>query len=428
MAKKEEEVKVGTDQYWEKYAIPRMPISSALRALEQLLVNNIRRGCLCLISEAGEGKSQGVRQVARKCGYRVVDLRTAHFSMMGGGIPQRAESGGEFFKIAVPDYMPKKGEKCILLFDEINQGQSHAISMFFSLLEDRSLYNYELPDDCLVVAAMNPANAGYQVTKLESLRAFNRRMFKIYLYTPFPDWVAHAETAAFHHSDGLEKPCHPSILGYLQTNMAAIYGKVEAEKGQQFPCPATWQTVSRLLYMFEQNKSSLHSEYARQFISASIGTVTAKGLCDFIENRDVRLDPEVVLGKYRPKSEMRTRIMALSTTPGGGVPDLMENMAGYLFTHKPSASGTAPPLALLWADMPAELGMGFYMQLNSAKSVGDETARKLNEEYLRNLTIALMSEKPYQRMNEILNSGHATGKKNLEGGAEETTPDPLDDE
>lgn len=417
-----EQKAVGTEAYYEKYNIPRVTIANASKVLEQMLIHKIRRGAICLISEAGEGKSQSIRQIARKHGYRVVDLRTAHFSLMGGGIPQKGENGR--FQIAVPDYMPKKGEKCILLFDEINQGQSHAISMFFSLLEDRALFDYELPEECIVVAAMNPANAGYQVTKLESLKAFNRRMLKFFVHTPYGDWVTHAKTDEFHYSDGLKKPCHPWILKYLQTNRAAIYMKVEAEKGQQFACPATWQTVSRLMYMLETDKMPLHSEYSRALLGASIGMTTAKGLCDYIENNEVRLDPEDVLSKYKPKSKLREKILELAKSPGGGVPDLMDNLAKHLFDQKPEPATIGPQLALFWSDLASELATSFYTLLSSAAKEGDDGEVAKNRKYMVELTHALMSEECYQEVNTKITAGFRGFAGRLSGG-KDATPDPM---
>jgi hypothetical protein len=418
---------VGQDAYWDKYAISRVTIGFIIQTLNMYVRNTITRGCVALISEAGEGKSQAVHQVARQTGYRVVDLRTAFFSLMSGGIPQKAEGG--FFQIAVPDYMPKPGEKCILFFDEINQGQQHAIAMFFALLEDRLFFNYTLPKDCLIVCAMNPANAGYMVTKMETLKAFNRRLVKFYMYTPYGDWEKHAVTPAFHFSDGMVKPCHPWVLKYLNTNRPALYDKAAADKGQQFPCPATWQTVSRMLYALETEKNGMgapmemHSEFARALISGSIGTVHAKGLCDYIENNEIRISPEEILEKYKPKSGIRKKVMDLAKEPGGGVPDLSQTVASYLFDHKPSPELIAPCLALFWADLPEELAQGFYSQLSAAAADGDELVKKSNIDYMMALTKQLMNEEPYVEVNRRLHQSHDSFERKLKG--REAVKDPM---
>ena len=178
---------VASETYWDKYSIPRISLAEALWQIEFSLETKQTRGVWCLIAEAGEGKSQGVHGIARKHGYRVVDVRTAQLTHIGAGVPQRADEDNHF-KIAVPDDFPRTGEKCIMFFDEFNQGQPHAIALVFKMLEDRGLYGYKLPDDCLVIIAMNPATAGYNVTKIEGNHAINRRIKKAYVYNEYASW------------------------------------------------------------------------------------------------------------------------------------------------------------------------------------------------------------------------------------------------
>ena len=104
------------ESYWEKYGIPRVTIKNAVQQIELSLLNGVRRGAFCLISDAGWGKSQSIAQLGRTHGYRIVDVRTAQFGLMSGGVPQRADEETGMFKIAVPAWFPKPGEKCILLF------------------------------------------------------------------------------------------------------------------------------------------------------------------------------------------------------------------------------------------------------------------------------------------------------------------------
>lgn len=406
------------ESYWEKHGIPRVSLDEFGWNLELNIKNKITRGVLLAISEAGMGKSQIVHEIARKYDLRVCDIRTAQFGLIGAGVPQRADEDG-MFTIAVPNDFPRPGERAILLFDEINQGQPHAIAMFFKLLEDREMYGYKLPEDCIIVGLMNPATALYQVSKIETNPAINRRVKKMYVYTTFGEWAKHAETTEFHRSDKLEKPCHPMVRRFLNTARNMLYTEKDRDGHKQFACPATWQTVSRDLYLMEEIGEPLTSERVQGRIAATINNVNAQQLVEFIKNNEIRISPEEVTEKYRPKSKIREKIKQLINEPGGGIPDLCENLAHYLFERKPDVSIVAPCLVLFWMDLPNELAQGFYSLLGTAAQDGDRSA---NIKYMQTLTKELQKEPLWGQMNSRLHAAHDSYERQLTGSK---TPDPM---
>lgn len=65
------------EAYWDRYGIPRMTLAEALKQIDISIAQGQTRGVWCLISEAGEGKSQGLHQLGRKYNCRIVDIRTS---------------------------------------------------------------------------------------------------------------------------------------------------------------------------------------------------------------------------------------------------------------------------------------------------------------------------------------------------------------
>lgn len=410
------------EPYWDKYGIPRVSLAKALAHVERHIKHGMTRGVICLISEAGEGKSQGIRQLARKYGRRIVDIRTSQFSLIGAGVPQRAE--GDFFKIAVPDDMPRPGEKCILLFDEINQGQQHALAMFFKFLEDRGIFNYELPDDCIVIALMNPSTAGYNVSRIETNAAINRRLKKFYTYNTFADWKKHAQTKHFHDSDPLLKgrPCHPMVVKFLTTSPNLLYAAKDRDANKSFACPATWQTVSADLYLLEMDNISICGEEAEEMVSATINTVMARSLIDYIRNNEILISPEEVLAKYKPKSKLRERILEMRDQPGGDYLHLVEVLADHVFSTRPPPEEIAPRLALFWTDMPTDAANSFYdLCGNAAKRYGEREGVM----YMMKLTEELQTQPGWNSINSAIISAHDNYQKQLLG--QDSNPDPLED-
>lgn len=423
------DAKAQIETYWDKHGIPQVSLHTFMWNIELSLKSNQKRGVICGISDAGMGKSQTIRQIARKFGRRVVDIRTSQFSLIGAGVPQKANDATGMFKIAVPDNFPKAGEKCIMLFDEVNQGQQHAISMFFQLLEDRCLFNYEIPDDCLIVALMNPSTAGYNVSKIETNPAINRRLKKFYILTTFPEWNKHAKTEEFHYER--KRPCHPLVRKFLETTPTLLYDTKSRDGYKQFASPATWETVSEDLYNVEDmNKElpgsdqvALTDERVRDRLASSINPAVADQLVAYIRDNEVRISPEEVCKNYTQKSKLRARIMDLAKEPGGGVPDLCENVAMYLFSEKPKTEKIAPQLALFWSDLPDELAQGFFQQLGAVAKSGGSQDHTANINYMKELTTRLQREEAWEILNQRLSRAHDTYDRAVKG--EKASKDPM---
>lgn len=422
MSNAAQEKVVQGEAYWDRYGIPRITLAEALWQIDLSIEQEQTRGVWCLISEAGEGKSQGIHQLARKHGRRVVDIRTSQFSMIGAGVPQRADETGHF-KIAIPNDYPKPGEKCVLIFDEINQGQQHAIALFFKFLEDRGIYDYTLPDDCVIVALMNPSTAGYNVTKIETNSAFNRRLMKAYVYNTFSDWKKHAQTEDFHFTDGLKKPCHPMVVRLLTATPSMLYTAKDRDGNKQFACPATWQTVSLSLYNLEAAKVELTSEKAENRIAASINTVNAKTLVEFIKNNEILIGPEEVLFKYKPKSKLRERVLALQKEAGGTYTQLVQDVAQYIFRERPDPEIIAPNLVQFWHDMPVEQAQPFYQMLDAACQAHGGISEPKNLQYMQALTIANRQYPLWKEINDRINRIHDEIEKKVHG--REASKDPM---
>lgn len=416
-------------KYADQYNIPIVSIKRVGEILEMMVEESRHRGALCLIGHAGLGKTQIVHEVGRKLGRRVIDLRTSSFSLMGAGVPQRANDDG-LFDIALPNYFPKKGERCILFFDEINQGQAHALNMLFPLLEDRRLFNYELPDDCVIVCAMNPASAQYSVSKVEGNRALNRRIKKLCVVSSFGDWMRHAETKAFHYGDfpvGKEVPCHLSIRNFLETAHGFLYTEKEADKNQQFACPATWQTVSLDLYQMEKRKLSIMDEGAEEIIGASIGLTLAKALTEFIRDNEIRISPEAIFKDYTEKSEIRKRVQARIKQPGGGIMEICDNVMQYMYRVKPSIGKMSGNLLLFLHDLPDETMMSTYTLMRTASETGTLQEQKKNIDYSMEITRAMCEDKSgmYTEIVQRIDKAHQSVEDGMTKGKKQKAPDPI---
>ena len=369
--------------YPELLDIPSVTLADAVTQVELCLKYKQRRGCPVLVGEAGLGKTQVFHQIARRNGYKVLPIHAAQYNLTGAGVPGRAQDG--FFDLAVPSVFPKEGEKVIVLFDEINRAVKHAINMFFTMLEDRRLFNYILPEDCIVAAAMNPSDAKYAVTKIESEPAIRRRVKWFWVIPSQSDWLAYAKTKDFHRGDSapaVDKPCHPGILQYFRSNPKRIHDAAAQLADKQYTCPATIQTISEDAYVMEAEGIPLFSERAKIRFGSSIGMTTTAELCEFLETFKVLVTADDVL--YHPNKAKHAIQKLLDDNQHERVSDLAENVLTVMFSDMPAnMKQTARNFLTFCQTLPLEQATAFTSQLSAAAD--NDTKRT----YLRDLMGAL---------------------------------------
>ena len=362
------ETKKGNDKlsYAQLHDIQRISITAAKLQLELSILSNQHRGCLVFVGEAGLGKTQIIQQTADKLNYKLVTIHTAQWGPLGCGIPSR-EAEKQFFKLIVPDIFPKQGEKTILLFDEINRGEKHAIKMFFNLIEDRSMFDYRLPDECIVVGTMNPATSNYSVTPIENEAAIRRRLKFMYIMTNLKDFLLHAGCPDFHQYSSIKnargKPCHPMILGFFKAEPNNIYDRNALEQNKQFSCPATIETVSEDAYLLESLGYSIHGTEAFIRYSASIGTTMTSSLVQFLKDQSTTISAQDVIYKYKT---VQNKVKTLSAnTKNEHLSELAANVIIGWLTDTPKVEDVAENLLNFWTALPLEIVQGMLTQIKT---------------------------------------------------------------
>ena len=407
---KSEEAKEFT--YYEQYDIPTASIGEIKKQLEMSWKHRQFRGVYCIVGEAGMGKSQIIHQLAEDVGAEISDIRTAQFGLMGTGIPSTKDAKSEdHFKIKLPEIFPSEGDKAIILFDEINQGQPHAISMFFSMIEDRRMFNYFLPKDALVVALMNPATANYAVTTIENNAALRRRLKFVYAVPSFADWAAHAKTDRFHSTPvdleclGDRKPCHPEVLKYFINNATAIDDKQARLQNKQYTCPATIQTISLDAYILDKEKVPLYSDMAKIRFASSIGNTAARQLCAYIQDNSVMIDPMQLLTNYKA---VKSRVNKLVKNDKIEIlSELNINVLSVLFSEKPEIKKVAKNLVTFLHGMPHDITGSVLMTMESVATENNAA------QYLDDLMYFMQDLDMWMEVNSRQDSSHKKISKAL---------------
>jgi hypothetical protein len=329
--------------YAELHDMPRASIAEAREQIELSIKTKQRRGCFVLVGESGIGKTQVIEQIAEDHKMRVCTIRTAHYGLMGAGIPSTKSTTPGFFDIVVPSVFPNPGEKAIVLFDELNQGLQHAIAMFFSMLEDGQMFNYKLPEESIVLGTMNPATAQYAVTTIENNAALRRRIKFLYLHADFKGWMKHAKSPRFHGPNSSTvsrgKPCHPDILSYFVAKPTAIYDEGAKNNNKLYCCPAAIETLSADAYALQEAGQNLYSDMALLRYSASIGTARTAELVRHIQDNSTTIDPAVILTDFKKAEPAIRRLIENSMQEI--LADLDLNVLKILFSTTPPVKKAA---------------------------------------------------------------------------------------
>ena len=413
MAKNQEKKQQELD-YAELHGIPRMSISEAAEHLEVSIKTCAHRGVPCYIGPSGLGKSQVVNQVARRLGMSVCYINTANFNAVGAGVPSIKDAGDGFFKLRLPNIFPKDGEKAILFFDEINQGSQHAINMFFSLIEDRRMFDYHLPDDCAIVAAMNPSGANYNVQQIENNAALNRRLKRIVIIPSYADWLKHAQTPEFHYTDRACPaigeagfPCHPDILSVLKAAPKMLDDPEALKNNKQFPCPATWQTVSLDAYVLQYLQRSLYDDFALGRYAASIGIPAAEQVCAYIKDHNTLINAHDVLMRY---SFVKGKVDKLIKDSRAEIlTDLCHNVLKALFASKPDPEKVVKNFVQFLGDLPNEQGT---MMLQQQRAVANESGAK---DYLKELMQHMQNVEGFIEWHQRVDAAYRAVDNSLRG-------------
>lgn len=400
--------------YADQYDIPRVSPSEAIQQIKMSIKYTQFRGVFCLVGQAGVGKSQIMHQIARDMGLsKISDVRTAHFNILGGGVPKLQGDNDRFFNILLPPQFPDTDESALLYFDEINQGMQHAISTFFSLIEDRVLYDYELGNKVTVVAAMNPNTAGYVVQNIENNAALRRRLKFLYVVSSSKDFLVHARTHGFHYSDMVcsaigpqSKPCHPVILEFLETSPSLIEDNKARENSKQYACPATWQTVSLDAYVMEKADIRLDSDFSLVRFASSIGMTMAQQLVGYIRDKSAFINAEDVVLHFPTISQKLEKLVANGALEA--LVSLTTDVLEYMFINEPeNVDRVAQNYIRYLMVIPNDAAIAAMQQMSSIA-----TANKA-QIYLNKLMRGLRDQKEFIAFNKRMEDAHKSIENKL---------------
>jgi hypothetical protein len=201
------------------------------RELNKLLLNVALTRPVFIWGPPGIGKSALVEQFAHEVGLDCVSLIGSQLAPEDLiGVP-RIENDRSIF---CPPRIIARDDPYVLFVDELNACSFEVQKAFYSLINDRRLGEYRLPEGSVVVGAGNRAQDQAIVKPMSS--ALMNRMLHVELRPTPRDWLQWA------YSQGV----HEWIISYIETRPDHLW-VVPPKTEDTFSSPRSWHILSDAL-------------------------------------------------------------------------------------------------------------------------------------------------------------------------------------
>jgi MoxR-like ATPase len=182
----------------------------------------------------GIGKSSLVRSFAESLGLECVTLLGTQLAPEDLiGVPQIV---GDRSRFAPPESIARPEAYCLFL-DELNASSQEVQKAFYSLILDRRIGTYELPEGSVVIGAGNRATDNALARPMPS--ALVNRMIHVHLQASATDWLVWAA------GNGI----HPWIVEYLVQRPDHLWS-APPKTEEPFSTPRGWHMLSDAMHSY----------------------------------------------------------------------------------------------------------------------------------------------------------------------------------
>ena len=180
----------------------------------------------------GIGKSSIVEDFAAQVGLPCVSLLGSQLAPEDIiGVPQIVDGKSVF----CPPRTIARDEPYCLFLDELNACSQEVQKAFYSLIHDRRIGEYNLPEGSIIVGAGNRAQDNAIVKPMSS--ALINRMFHVELVASHREWLKWAG----------ENGIHPYVIEYIGLRPDHLW-RQPPKTEEPFSTPRSWHMLSDALY------------------------------------------------------------------------------------------------------------------------------------------------------------------------------------
>ena len=241
-----------------------LPITVTQSDLSEILLNIAPVRPVFIWGAPGIGKSALVQQFAEEVGLTCVSLLGSQLAPEDIiGIPQIQEDVSTF----LPPKMIARKEPYVLFLDELNACSQEVQKAFYSLIHEKRIGEYHLPEGSIVIGAGNRTQDSAIVKTVSS--ALINRMFHVQLKADPAQWLTWAYT------NGI----HPWVTDYLAQRPDHLFSEPPKTE-EPYSTPRSWHMLSDALKEYDAGKKAIPENMLRMI---TYGCISASHAGMFLE-------------------------------------------------------------------------------------------------------------------------------------------------
>ncbi len=224
-----------------------LPITVNQEGLKEILLNIAPVRPVFIWGAPGIGKSALVEEFSIEVGLDCVSLLGSQLAPEDIiGIPQIRGNTSEF----LPPKMIAREEPYVLFLDELNACSQEVQKAFYSLIYEKRVGEYHLPEGSIVIGAGNRTQDSAIVKTMSS--ALINRMFHVQLKPDVKSWLSWA------YIHGI----HEWVTDYISQRPDHLFSEPPKTE-EPFSTPRSWHMLSDALKEFGAGEKELSIETIR---------------------------------------------------------------------------------------------------------------------------------------------------------------------
>lgn len=269
-----------------------LPVTVNQEELLDILLNIAPARPVFIWGAPGIGKSALVEEFAIEVGLDCVSLLGSQLAPEDIiGIPQIKGETSEF----LPPKMIARKEPYVLFLDELNACSQEVQKAFYSLIYERRIGEYHLPEGSIVIGAGNRTQDAAIVKTMSS--ALINRMFHVQLKPDVKSWLTWA------YGNGI----HPWVTDYISQRPDHLFSEPPKTE-EPFSTPRSWHMLSDALKEFGAGEKEIPIETIKMLAYGSVTASHAGMFAAFVKQLDNKyLLEDIIKGtaKWPEKPEDR---------------------------------------------------------------------------------------------------------------------------
>lgn len=261
-----------------------LPITVNQEELMEILLNIAPVRPVFIWGAPGIGKSTLVEEFSIEVGLECVSLLGSQLAPEDIiGIPQIRGNTSEF----LPPKMIAREEPYVLFLDELNACSQEVQKAFYSLIYERRVGEYHLPEGSIVIGAGNRTQDAAIVKTMSS--ALVNRMFHVQLKPDVKSWLSWA------YANGI----HEWVTDYISQRPDHLFSEPPKTE-EPFSTPRSWHMLSDALKEFGAGEKEISADTVRMLSYGSISSSHAGMFTAFVKQLENKyLLTDIIKGDAR---------------------------------------------------------------------------------------------------------------------------------